>query len=50
MTGEGLRKKNGKRKLVIANNDNQLEEDFYEMVQNGGYTGGGLLKRDKGGF
>ena len=35
---------------MIANNDNHLEENFYEMVQNGGYTGGGPLKRDKGGI
>lgn len=35
--GVSLRK-NGKRELVIANNDYNFEAHFYKMVQNGGVS------------
>lgn len=37
--GVSLRK-NGKRELVIANNDYNFEEHFYKMVQNESYIEG----------
>lgn len=37
--GVSLRK-NGKRELVIANNDYNFEEHFYKIVQNGSYIEG----------
>ena len=45
MTGGGLRK-NGKRELVRANNDNHVEENFYEMVQNRGSLEGEVESKE----